>query len=171
MSDSNTPPSAGEGRRLGPVALVIGACGRRPGLVVGITLALAVVGAASAVSTPLDALPDLTDTQVIVATEWMGRGPTLIEDQITYPLVTSMLSLPRVRTVRGISMFSMSFVYVIYEDGTDLYWARTRVLEQLSKLQGRFPAGVTPALGGMGDMPGMEVTTPPKPLPPVRKER
>ncbi len=131
----------------GFIARIIGACGRRPGLVIGMTCALAVVGVASAFSTPLDALPDLTDTQVIVATEWMGRGPTLIEDQITYPLVTSMLSLPRVRTVRGFSMFGMSFVYVIYQDGTDLYWARTRVLEQLSKLQGKFPAGVSPALG------------------------
>jgi Cu(I)/Ag(I) efflux system membrane protein CusA/SilA len=147
MTDPSPPPDAGTARKLGPIALIIGACGRRPGLVIGITLALAVVGGVSAVSTPLDALPDLTDTQVIIATEWMGRGPTLIEDQITYPLVTSMLSLPRVRTVRGFSMFSMSFVYVIYEDGTDLYWARTRVLEQLSKLQGKFPTGVAPSLG------------------------
>ena len=147
MTDPSASPESGNGRRLGPIAHIIGACGRRPGLVVGITVALAVVGAFSAVSTPLDALPDLTDTQVIIATEWMGRGPTLIEDQITYPLVTSMLSLPRVRTVRGFSMFSMSFVYAIYEDGTDLYWARARALEQLSKLQGKFPAGVAPSLG------------------------
>jgi Cu(I)/Ag(I) efflux system membrane protein CusA/SilA len=144
---STQPESPDAGSRLGAVARLIGACGRRPGLVVGVTLALTLVGAAAAVSTPLDALPDLTDTQVIIATEWMGRGPTLIEDQITYPLVTSMLSLPHVRTVRGFSMFAMSFVYVIYEDGTDLYWARTRVLEQLSKLQGRFPTGVIPSLG------------------------
>ncbi|MBI2897918.1 MAG: efflux RND transporter permease subunit [Deltaproteobacteria bacterium] len=130
-----------------PLRWVIVACGRRPGLVLGVVGALAVAGGAAALSTPLDALPDLTDTQVIVGTEWMGRGPTLIEDQITYPLVTSMLSLARVRTVRGFSMFGMSFVYVIFEDGTDLYWARTRVLEQLSKLQGSFPPGVSPSIG------------------------
>ncbi|HKP64187.1 MAG TPA: CusA/CzcA family heavy metal efflux RND transporter [Polyangiales bacterium] len=146
MTESNATAEP-QARPHGMIARLIYACGSRPGLVVGLTAALAVLGGVSAFSTPLDALPDLTDTQVIIATEWMGRGPTLIEDQITYPLVTSMLSLPRVRTVRGFSMFSMSFVYVIYEDGTDLYWARTRVLEQLSKLQGRFPEGVTPALG------------------------
>ena len=85
MAESNPPSESANGRKLGPIALIIGACGRRPGLVIGITLALAVLGGASALSTPLDALPDLTDTQVIIATEWMGRGPTLIEDQITYP--------------------------------------------------------------------------------------
>jgi Cu(I)/Ag(I) efflux system membrane protein CusA/SilA len=147
MSEPSAEPRTQAASSLGPVAKVIGACGRRPGLVIGLTLALCLLGVASALKTPLDALPDLTDTQVIVATEWMGRGPTLIEDQITYPLVTSMLALPSVRTVRGFSMFGMSFVYVIYKDGTDLYWARTRVLEALSKLQGRFPAGVTPAIG------------------------
>ena len=95
----------------------------------------------------LDAIPDLTDTQVIVSTEWMGRSPQLVEDQITYPLVTSFVSAPSVKTVRGFSMFGMSFVYVIFEDGTDLYWARSRVLEYLSKATGQLPAGVTPTLG------------------------
>ena len=133
--------------RPGFIARIIDASGRRPGLVVGLVAALALAGGVAATQTPLDALPDLTDTQVIVATEWMGRGPTLIEDQVTYPLVTSMLSVSKVRTVRGLSMFGMSFVYVIFEDGTDLYWARTRVLEQLSKLQGSFPSGVAPAIG------------------------
>lgn len=94
-----------------------------------------------------DAIPDLSETQVIIFTEWMGRSPDLIEDQITYPLVTSMLSAPKVKVVRGLSMFGMSFVYVIFEDGTDLYWARSRVIEYLSKLSGQLPPGVTPSMG------------------------
>ena len=98
-------------------------------------------------NTPLDALPDLTDTQVIIATEWMGRSPDLIEDQITYPLVTSFLAAPKVKLVRGFTMFGMSFVYVIFEDDTDVYWARSRTLEYLSKMQGRLPPGVTPQIG------------------------
>ncbi len=97
--------------------------------------------------TPVDALPDLSDTQVIIWTEWMGRSPNLIEDQITYPLVTAFLSVPRVKVVRGFSMFGMSFVYIIFEDGTDIYWARTRTLEYLSKLRGRLPPGVAPEIG------------------------
>ena len=100
-----------------------------------IAAALAVWAADSARKTPLDALPDLSDPQVIVYTEWMGRSPDLIEDQITYPLIRALQSTPAVRTVRGYSMFGMSFVYVIFEDGTDVYWARTRVLEQLGRVQ------------------------------------
>ena len=96
---------------------------------------------------PLDAIPDLSDTQVIIFTEWMGRSPDLIENQITYPIVTSLLSAPRVQVVRGQSMFGMSFVYVIFEDGTDIYWARSRVLEYLSAVQGKLPAGVTSQIG------------------------
>jgi len=96
---------------------------------------------------PLDAIPDLTDTQVIIFTEWMGRSPNLVEDQVTYPLVAAMLSAPRVKVVRGQSMFGMSFIYVIFQDGTNIYWARSRVLEYLSQLQGKLPAGVTPQLG------------------------
>lgn len=97
--------------------------------------------------TPVDALPDLSDTQVIIFTEWMGRSPNLVEDQITYPLATTFLNAPKVKTVRGFTMFGMSFLYVIFEDGTDIYWARSRVLEYLSKLQGKLPEGVTPQLG------------------------
>lgn len=97
--------------------------------------------------TPMDALPDLSDTQVIIFTEWMGRSPNLVEDQITYPLITTFLSTPKVKVVRGFTMFGMSFVYVIFEDGTDIYWARSRVLEYLSKLQSSLPEGVTPQLG------------------------
>jgi len=106
-----------------------------------------VVGFWAVKQVPLDAIPDLTDTQVIIFTEWMGRSPNLVEDQVTYPVVSAMLSAPRVKVVRGYSMFGMSFVYVIFQDGTDVYWARSRVLEYLSQLQGKFPAGVTPQLG------------------------
>jgi Cu(I)/Ag(I) efflux system membrane protein CusA/SilA len=122
-------------------------CARRRALMVAAALAIGASGLLALRESPLDAIPDLTDTQVIVFTEWMGRGPQLIEDQLTYPLVTSFISAPRVRTVRGVSMFGMSFVYVIFEDGTDQYWARSRVLEYLSKVTGRLPSGVTPSLG------------------------
>jgi Cu(I)/Ag(I) efflux system membrane protein CusA/SilA len=95
----------------------------------------------------VDAIPDLSETQVIIFSEWMGRSPDLIEAQITYPLISTLLSAPKVKVVRGFSMFGMSFVYVIFEDGTDNYWARTRVLEYLSKITGQLPEGVTPAMG------------------------
>ncbi|TMQ57424.1 MAG: efflux RND transporter permease subunit [Candidatus Eisenbacteria bacterium] len=98
-------------------------------------------------STPLDAIPDLSDTQVIVSTEWMGRSPDIVEDQITYPIVTALRGAPGVRYVRGLSMIGDSFVYVVFQDGVDLYWARSRVLEYLSAIQGRLPEGVTPKLG------------------------
>jgi len=104
-------------------------------------------GVLSVRATALDALPDLSDVQVIVFSEWMGRAPDLVEDNITYPVVSSMLGSPRVTAVRGQSMFGMSFVNVIFEDGTDLYWARSRVLEKLSTISGRLPQGVTPILG------------------------
>jgi Cu(I)/Ag(I) efflux system membrane protein CusA/SilA len=96
---------------------------------------------------PLDALPDLSDTQVIIYTEYSGQAPQVIEDQVTYPLSTSMLSVPRSKVVRGFSFFGVSFVYVIFEDGTDIYWARSRVLEYLSSAARSLPAGVTPTLG------------------------
>ncbi len=98
-------------------------------------------------STALDAIPDLSDVQVIVFSEWVGRSPDLVEDQITYPVVTSLIGAPRVSAVRGQSMFGMSFVTVIFEDGTDLYWARSRVLEKLSSTSARLPVGVTPTIG------------------------
>ena len=98
-------------------------------------------------STPLDAVPDLSDVQVIVYTPWMGRNPTIIEDQVTYPIVTTMISAPKVKFVRGFSDFGFSYVYIIFEDGTDIYWARSRVLEYLNQVSGRLPKGVTPALG------------------------
>ncbi len=92
-------------------------------------------------NTPLDAIPDLSDVQVIVYTEWPERSPTLIEDQVTYPIVTTLLSTPYVKVVRGFSFFGISFVYVIFEDGTDIYWARTRVLEYMQGVQGKLPPG------------------------------
>ncbi len=98
-------------------------------------------------NTPIDAIPDLSDVQVIVTANWEGRSPTLVEDQVTYPIVTALISAPSVKVVRGFSYFDVSFVYIIFEDGTDLYWARSRVLEYLNGLQGRLPAGVTPVLG------------------------
>jgi Cu(I)/Ag(I) efflux system membrane protein CusA/SilA len=97
--------------------------------------------------TPLDAIPDLSDVQVIVYTEWEGRNPTLIEEQITYPIVSQMLSAPRVKVVRGVSFFGYSFVYIIFEDGTDMYWARSRVLEYMAGALRRLPQGVVPVLG------------------------
>ncbi len=114
-----------------------------------VLLILAIVGGGvwAMRQTPIDAIPDLSDVQVIVMTEWEGRSPTLVEDQVTYPIVTALLSAPRVKVVRGFSYFDVSFVYVIFEDGTDLYWARTRVLEYLNGLQGRLPEGVRPQLG------------------------
>jgi CzcA family heavy metal efflux pump len=99
---------------------------------------------------PIDAIPDLSENQVIVFTEWMGRGPQLIEDQITYPLVTNLQGLPRIKYVRANSMFGMSFIYVIFEDDVDVYWARARVLERLSTISQSLPEGVSPQLGPDG---------------------
>jgi copper/silver efflux system protein len=96
---------------------------------------------------PIDAIPDISDTQVIIYTTWMGRSPDLVEDQITYPIVTALLSAPRVTVVRGFSDFGFSYVYVLFKDGTDIYWARSRVLEYMNQLAGRLPEGVTPQLG------------------------
>ncbi len=116
-------------------------------MVILCALLLAAWGVWAIFAVPLDAIPDLSDVQVIVYTEWPGRSPTLIEDQITYPIVTSLLAGPRVRRARGVSEYGVSYVYVIFEDRTDLYWARSRVLEYLQKLTGKLPVGVTPTLG------------------------
>ncbi len=129
------------------LAQVIDFCARRRALVF-ISVGLLVAWGIWAIrTTPLDALPDLSDTQVIVFTEWMGRSPNLVEDQITYPIVTTFLAAPKVKLVRGFTMFGMSFVYIVFEDGTDIYWARSRALEYLVKLQGKLPPGVTPQIG------------------------
>jgi Cu(I)/Ag(I) efflux system membrane protein CusA/SilA len=115
-------------------------------VLLGTTL-LVLGGVYAARHIPLDAIPDLSDTQVIIYTEWNGQAPGIIEDQVTYPITTKMLSVPRSKVVRGYSFYGFSFVYVIFEDGTDPYWARSRVLEYLSSLGGQLPRGVTPTLG------------------------
>jgi Cu(I)/Ag(I) efflux system membrane protein CusA/SilA len=129
------------------LARLIHACIRHRVLVLLVALILSVWGAWATLTTPLDALPDLSDTQVIVRSTWPGQAPQVVEDQLTYPLTTTLLSVPYAKTVRGYSMFGESFVYVLFEDGTDLYWARSRVLESLSQLQGRLPAQARTALG------------------------
>jgi copper/silver efflux system protein len=122
-------------------------CASNRFLVVTGTIVLALWGLWSMRATPLDAVPDISDVQVIVATEWEGRSPDLIEDQITYPIVTSLISTPRVRTVRGFTDFGISWVFVIFEDGTDIYWARTRVVEYLQGIRALLPEGVSPTIG------------------------
>jgi copper/silver efflux system protein len=116
-------------------------------LVLLATLLVMTWGIWSLLRTPLDALPDLSDVQVIIRTPYPGQAPRIVENQITYPLTTTMLSVPGAKTVRGYSFFGDSFVYVLFEDGTDLYWARSRVLEYLNQVQSRLPQGVQPALG------------------------
>src|SRR5215216_2894193 len=116
-------------------------------LVLMATALLSAWGVYATLSTPLDAIPDLSDTQVIIRTDFPGQAPQVVEDQITYPLTTTMLSVPGARTVRGYSFFGDSFVYVLFEDGTDPYWARSRVLEYLNQVQARLPAQAKPALG------------------------
>jgi copper/silver efflux system protein len=110
-------------------------------------LALVLGGLLALRSTPIDALPDLSDTQVIIRTSYPGQAPQIVENQITYPLATTMLSVPGAKTVRGYSFFGDSFVYVIFADGTDLYWARSRVLEYLNQVQGRLPDTARSAIG------------------------
>jgi Cu(I)/Ag(I) efflux system membrane protein CusA/SilA len=129
------------------IGWLIDASAKYRALVLFAAVALAIAGVAAMRSTKLDALPDLSDPQVVVFTEWMGRSPTLVEDQITYPLVTALLGAPHVVDVRGQTMFGMSFVYVVFEEGTDIYWARSRVLEYLSTVRSRLPADVNPRLG------------------------
>jgi Cu(I)/Ag(I) efflux system membrane protein CusA/SilA len=126
---------------------IIAWCAANRFLVFAGTLVLTLWGIWAMTGTPLDAVPDISDVQVIVSTEWMGRSPDLIEDQITYPIVTSLISAPRVRTVRGFTDFGISYVYVIFEDGTDMYWARSRVVEYLQGIRGRLPDGVNPVIG------------------------
>jgi len=129
------------------ITRLIEASARNPILVLLCVLLLAAWGVWAVFSVPLDAIPDLSDIQVIIYTEWPGRSPTLIEDQVTYPIVTSLLAGPQVKRVRGVSEYGVSYVYVIFQDRTDLYWARSRVLEYLQKLTGKLPVGVTPTLG------------------------
>ena len=126
---------------------IIEACLANRLLIIVGTLFLVGAGLWAVRTTPLDAIPDLSDVQVIVFTEYPGQAPQVVEDQVTYPLTTAMLAVPRAMDVRGFSFFGLSFVYIVFEDGTDLYWARSRVLEYLNYVSGRLPAGVNPTLG------------------------
>ena len=116
-------------------------------LVIVGTIIVTLGGVLALVSIPVDAIPDLSDVQVIVQTDYPGQSPQVVEDQVTYPLTTAMLAVPFAKTVRGYSFFGLSFVYIIFEDGTDLYWARSRVLESLNYVSNRLPPGITPSLG------------------------
>jgi len=129
------------------LARIIDWSGRNRFLVLLATLFILAAGVFAVLRTPIDALPDLSDVQVIVYTEYPGQAPQVVEDQVTYPLTTAMLSVPKSKVVRGFSFFGASFVYIIFEDGTDIYWARSRVLEYLNFASGRMPKGVTPQLG------------------------
>ena len=126
---------------------IIDSCAANRFLVFTGTVVLTLWGAWAMMATPVDAVPDISDVQVIVATEWMGRSPDLIEDQITYPIVSALISTPNVKTVRGFTDFGISYVYVIFQDGTDMYWARSRVVEYLQGIRGQLPEGVNPVIG------------------------
>src|SRR6059036_1475131 len=126
---------------------IIEYCASHRLLVLFLVMSAVVIGLWSMFNVPLDALPDLSDPQVIVYTEWPGRSPNLVEDQITYPIVSAMLAAPRVSVVRGTSDYGFSYVTVIFDEGTDIYWGRSRVLEYMSKITGKLPEGVTPTLG------------------------
>src|SRR6516165_3887385 len=129
------------------IARAIEFSARNPFLIILLIVAILGGGLWAVFNTPLDALPDLSDVQVIVSTEWEDRSPNIIEDQITYPIVTQLLSTSHVKAVRASSFYGESLIYVIFEDGTDLYWARSRVLEYLSGMAGKLPQGVSPKLG------------------------
>jgi Cu(I)/Ag(I) efflux system membrane protein CusA/SilA len=129
------------------IARVISVSARNPFLVIVLTILGVAAGIYALYQTPLDAIPDLSDVQVIVYTDWEGRSPDLIENQITYPISTKFIAAPKVKSVRGESMFGKSFVYVIFQDGTDIYWARSRVLEYLNSVRGTLPEGVNPVIG------------------------
>ena len=129
------------------LAKIIDWSARNRFLVLLATLFITLAGIYALLKTPLDALPDLSDVQVIVYTEYAGQAPQVVEDQVTYPLTTAMLAVPKSKVVRGFSFFGASFVYVIFEDGTDIYWARSRVLEYLNSIAGRLPKNVAPQLG------------------------
>ena len=119
-------------------------------IVLLIAAAITAYGIYAVKATPVDAIPDLSENQVIIFTEWMGRGPQIIEDQITYPLVSNLQGIPKVKNIRANSMFGMSFVFVIFDDEVDIYWARTRVLERLNYAQRPLPEGITPTIGPDG---------------------
>src|SRR5579862_9899436 len=126
---------------------IIEASARNKFLIFLFTLFAVAGGIYGLLKTPLDAIPDLSDAQVIIYTDWEGRSPDLVEDQVTYPISTRFIAAPKVKFVRGESMFGKSFVYVIFEDGTDIYWARSRVIEYLNSVRGSLPEGVNPVIG------------------------
>src|SRR5689334_3688405 len=126
---------------------IIGTSARNKFLVLTLAVFAIAAGIYGLLHTPLDAIPDLSDVQVIVYTDWEGRSPDLVEDQITYPISSAFIAAPKVKFVRGESMFGKSFVYILFEDGTDIYWARSRVIEYLNKVQGSLPQGVKLQLG------------------------
>src|SRR6059036_2846380 len=146
--ETNTPSTAhGDEKKSFLLERIIEASARNAFLVV-ILMVFGIAGGFWALTrTPLDAIPDLSDVQVIVYTDWEGRSPDLVEDQITYPISTRFIAAPKVKFVRGESMFGKSFVYVIFQDGTDIYWARSRVIEYLSAVRGMLPEGVNPVIG------------------------
>ena len=135
-ADTSLPPADPPIRRYADTSLLIPLSARNPVLVIVLTILGIVAGLYALYQTPLDAIPDLSDVQVIVYTDWQGRSPDLIEDQITYPITTKFIAAPKVKFVRGESMFGKSFVYVIFQDGTDIYWARSRVIEYLNSVRG-----------------------------------
>src|SRR5512137_2026440 len=129
------------------IAKVIEVSARNKFLVFLLVALLILWGYWALTKTPLDAIPDLSDTQVIILTEWTGRSPDLIEDQVTYPITSTLLAAPKVQAVRGFSFLGTSFVYVIFEEGTDIYWARSRILEYIQSVKNKIPADVNPILG------------------------
>src|ERR1044071_2207690 len=134
-------------RRTSVIGRIVAASASHPMLTIAFAAVLAVWGRYALRAAPLDAIPDLSDTQVIVFTEWSGQSPDLVESQVTYPVSSALLSTPKVRAVRGQSFFGLSFVYLIFEDGTDQYWARSRVTEALARIEHELPASAHPTLG------------------------
>ncbi len=129
------------------ISRIIEWCERNRFLVFTGAILLTIAGAWSLRHVPLDALPDISDVQVVIHTEWRGEPPNVIEDQVTYPIVTALLAAPHVKAVRAQTMFGDSYIFVVFEDGTDLYWARSRVTEYLQQISGRLPSEVHPAIG------------------------
>src|SRR5262249_15177137 len=138
---------AATGKRKTWTERVIGASARNKFLVFIFTIFAVGAGIFGLLNTPLDAIPDLSGVQVVVFTEWEGRSPDLVGDQITYPISTVFLAAPKMKFVRGESMFGKSFIYAIFQDGTDIYWARSRVIEYLNSVRGSLPEGVNPVIG------------------------
>ena len=144
---ASTEQSATSQKRETLIDRIIEGSARNKFLVFVFTIFAIATGIYGLMHTPLDAIPDLSDVQVIVYTEWEGRSPDLVEDQITYPISSVFIAAPKVKFVRGESMFGKSFVYVIFQDGTDIYWARSRVIEYLNSVRGSLPEGVNPTIG------------------------